>query len=99
MPQVRRATALRNLAERTGLRDMRSLTVALIQTIRYGTPLTQALRVLAAEMRQARVLALEEKAAKLPALLSLPLMLLIMPAVFIVTAGPAVLGLFDAFLN
>lgn len=92
-----RSIALRNLADRTGLPEMRSLTAALIQTIRYGTPLSQALRVLAMELRQARVLALEEKAAKLPALLSLPLMLLIMPAVFIVTAGPAVLGLIQAF--
>ncbi|WP_027133389.1 type II secretion system F family protein [Geminicoccus roseus] len=92
-----RRDALDNLARRTGLTEVRSLTATLIQTIRYGTPLTQALKALAQELRQFRLLALEEKAGKLPALLSLPLMLLIMPAVFIVTAGPAVLGLIDAF--
>ena len=94
-----RRDALENLASRTGVAEMRSLTATLIQTIRYGTPLSQALKTIAQELRQARLLLLEERAAKLPALLSLPLMLLIMPAVFIVTAGPAVLNLVDAFSN
>ena len=61
--------------------------------LRYGTPLTQALRVLAAEMRQERTLAMEEKAARLPALLVLPLILFIMPSLFIVLIGPAILQL------
>ena len=72
------------------------LTATLIQTVRYGTPLTQSLKVLAAEQRIAKVLTLEEKAAKLPAILALPLMLLIMPSIFIVTAGPALLSVGDA---
>jgi tight adherence protein C len=94
-----RRQALENLAQRTGLAEVRSLTATLIQTIRYGTPLTQALKALALEMRQAKLLLLEERAARLPALLSLPLMLLIMPAVFIVTAGPAVIRLSAVLLH
>ncbi|MEK0082827.1 type II secretion system F family protein [Benzoatithermus flavus] len=86
-----RRQALENLAQRTGLPEVRSLTATLIQTIRYGTPLTQALKTLALEMRQAKLLLLEERAARLPALLSLPLMLLIMPSIFIVTVGPAII--------
>lgn len=91
-----RREALENLALRSGTPEMRSLTATLIQTIKYGTPLSQSLKVLAAEQRQAKLLALEEKAAKLPALLALPLMVLIMPSIFIVTAGPSLLGIGDA---
>jgi tight adherence protein C len=94
-----RRQALENLATRLDLPEVRSLTATLIQTIRYGTPLTQALKALALEMRQARILALEEQAARLPALLSLPLMLLIMPAIFIVTAAPAVIRIGDALFR
>lgn len=92
-----RRQPLENLARRTDLREVKSVTATLIQTLRYGTPLTQSLKNLAREMREARMLALEEKAAKLPALLSLPLMLFIMPAIFVVTAGPAVIALGEAF--
>ncbi len=92
-----RRQPLENLARRTDLKEVKSLTATLIQTLRYGTPLTQSLKNLAREMREARMLALEEKAAKLPALLSLPLMLFIMPAIFVVTAGPAVIALGEAF--
>jgi tight adherence protein C len=88
-----RRQALENLATRTGLPEVRALTATLIQTIRYGTPLVQSLKALAQEMRQAKLLALEEHAARLPALLSLPLMLLIMPAIFVITAGPAIVGI------
>jgi tight adherence protein C len=92
-----RRQPLENLARRTDLKEVKSVTATLIQTLRYGTPLTQSLKNLAREMREARMLALEEKAAKLPALLSLPLMLFIMPAIFVVTAGPAVIALGEAF--
>jgi len=92
-----RRQPLENLAKRTDLKEVKSVTATLIQTLRYGTPLTQSLKNLAREMREARMLALEEKAAKLPALLSLPLMLFIMPAIFVVTAGPAVIALGEAF--
>jgi len=92
-----RRQPLENLARRTDLKEVKSVTATLIQTLRYGTPLTQSLKNLAREMREARMLALEEKAAKLPALLSLPLMLFIMPAIFVVTAGPAVIAIGEAF--
>ncbi len=91
-----RRQALENFAIRAAVPEARSLTATLIQTVRYGTPLTQSLKVLAAEQRIAKVLTLEEKAAKLPAILALPLMLLIMPSIFIVTAGPALLSVGDA---
>ena len=94
-----RRQALENFALRAGIAEARSLTSTLIQTVRYGTPLTQSLKVLAAEQRVAKVLQLEEKAAKLPAILSLPLMLLIMPSIFIVTAGPAMLSIGDALFG
>jgi len=94
-----RRQALENFAVRSGVPEARSLTATLIQTIRYGTPLTQSLKVLAAEQRSAKLLRLEEKAAKLPAILSLPLMLLIMPSIFIVTAGPAMLNVGDALFG
>ncbi len=92
-----RRQPLENLARRTELKEVRSVCATLIQTLRYGTPLAQSLKTLAREMREARMLAIEEKAARLPALISLPLMLFIMPAIFIVTAGPAVLALGEAF--
>lgn len=84
-----RREALDNLMERTNVQAVRSLVVTLVQAQRYGTPLTQALRTLAKEERNNRILALEERAGRLPALISLPLMVLIMPAVLIVVAGPA----------
>ncbi|MEO1092204.1 MAG: type II secretion system F family protein [Pseudomonadota bacterium] len=92
-----RREALENLARRTGLRAVRSFTATLIQTIQYGTPLSQALKVLADEMRQTRLLELEEQAGRLPAILSVVLMTLIMPSLFIVTGGPAVLTLMQSF--
>lgn len=94
-----RREALDNLAKRTGLREIRSFTATLIQTVQYGTPLSVALKTLADEMRQARLLQIEEQAARLPAILSMVLMLLIMPSLFIVTGGPAVMSLLDAFGN
>ncbi len=88
-----RREALGRMGERTGLEGYRRLGSTLAQALRYGTPLTQALRVLAAEMRQERTLAMEEKAARLPALLVLPLILFIMPSLFIVLIGPSILQL------
>lgn len=84
-----RREALRNLADRNAVENLRGLVSTLLQAQKYGTPLTQALRTLAAEARSARMLALEERGARLPALISVPLMTLILPAVFIIVAGPA----------
>ncbi len=83
--------ALDNLAARIRLRSLQSIVSMLGQTLRYGTPLSQSLRIVAAEMRTARSLALEARAARLPVLLTLPLILFILPSLFLVIAGPAAL--------
>jgi tight adherence protein C len=81
--------ALTNLGVRTGLSSLKRVTATLVQTIQYGTPLTDALRVLSAEMRQDVLTRFEEKAARLPVLLTLPMIVFIFPCIFIVMAGPA----------
>lgn len=86
-----RGAALLRMGERAGLESFQRLTMTLAQTLRYGTPLGQALRTLAIEMRNDRLLALEEKAARLPTLLMIPLAAFILPCLFIVVAGPAAL--------
>jgi tight adherence protein C len=88
-----RREALDRFAERSGIEGFKRLAGTLSQTLRYGTPLSQALRTLAAEMRQERMLAIEEKAIRLPALLVIPLIVFIMPCVFIALVGPSVLEL------
>lgn len=88
-----RRQALERFAERSNFIGFKRLGATLSQTLKYGTPLAQALRVLAAEMRQDRMLRIEEKAIRLPALLVIPLILFIMPAVFIALVGPSVLEL------
>lgn len=84
-----RRQALLALGDRTKLEQMRRLSGTLIQTMQFGTPLSQALRVLAAEMRQDNLTRFEEKAARLPVFLTLPMICFILPCVFIVVGGPA----------
>jgi len=86
-----RAQALDALAIRADVQPVKSLVGTLRQTLKYGTSLGHSLRVLAEETRNARMLRIEEKAARLPALMSLPVILFILPCVFIIVAGPAVL--------
>lgn len=86
-----RAKALQNLADRVPLQGMIALSNTLIQTEKYGTPLAQSLRVLSSEMRDERIMAAEAKAAKLPATLTIPMILFILPPLFIVLIGPAAL--------
>jgi tight adherence protein C len=86
-----RGMALVRMAERTELENFQQLAGALSQALRYGTPLGQALRVLAVEMRNERLMRLEEKAARLPVLLTIPLALFIFPCLFIVVASPVVI--------
>jgi tight adherence protein C len=90
-----RRKALENLAERTDLPGIQGLTNTLIQTEKYGTPLAQSLRVLANEMRNERLMRAEEKAARLPAILTVPMVMFIMPALFIVLIGPGIVKLMD----
>ncbi len=88
-----RRMALQRMGERTGMESFRRLGATLSQTLRYGTPLAAALRTLAAEMREERMLRIEEKAIRLPALLIGPLILFILPALFIALIGPSVVEL------
>lgn len=88
-----RRQALERFAQRSDFEGFKRLGGTLSQTLKYGTPLAQALRTLAAEMRTDRMLRIEEKAIRLPALLVIPLILFIMPAVFIALVGPSVLEL------
>lgn len=90
-----RRQALENLDQRTDLPSVRGVVNTLLQTEKYGTPLSQALRVLSAEFRNERLLKAEEKAARLPALLTMPLILFILPPLFVVLLGPAALRTID----
>jgi tight adherence protein C len=92
-----RRQAFNNLNTRTNAESMRALVNTLQQTAKFGTPLAQSLRVLASEMRTARMTAAEEKAARLPALLTVPMMLFILPTLFIVLLGPAAINIIDVF--
>lgn len=94
-----RREALRNLEMRTGLPSVTALVGTLAQAEKYGTPLAQSLRVLAAEMRTERLMKAEEKAAKLPATLTVPMVIFIMPSLFIVLIGPGILRTLDALSN
>ena len=84
-----RRIALTNMGLRTDLPSLRRLGGTLIQTMQYGTPLGHALRILSVELRQETLTRFEEKAARLPVLLTLPMILFILPCVFIVVGGPA----------
>lgn len=83
--------ALVNIGRRTGLEGLKRFGATLVQTLAYGTPLSQALRVLSAEMRQEMLTRFEARAARLPVLLTLPMIIFILPTVFLVVGGPAVL--------
>jgi tight adherence protein C len=97
-----RARALTNLGDRTNIVAFRSLVAALIQTERFGTSLSDTLRVLSDDYRHTRLMIAENKAGRLPALMTIPLIFLLLPALFIIIMGPAYLtvkaqgGLFGA---
>ncbi len=92
-----RRAALHSLAKRIDLPAVRSIVATLMQTMRYGTPLAQSLRILAAEMRTVHLLRMEERAARMPVLLTLPLMCFILPSLVLVVIGPAILQAIDGF--
>jgi tight adherence protein C len=91
--------ALINLGRRTGLESMRRLAGVLIQSIQYGTPLTQALRSLSAEQRQEMLVTFEGRAAKLPVMLTIPMIVFILPCVFLIVAGPAMVDVFHTMMK
>ncbi len=94
-----RRQAFENLAYRVDLDSVKGVVTTMIQTERYGTPLASALRVLSAEFRNERMMRAEEKAARLPAIMTVPLILFILPVLFIVILGPAACSISDAFAD
>ncbi len=94
-----RCDALRELGDRSGVADMKSLATVLIQADRFGTSTAQALRVHAKDMRTRRKQKAEEVAAKTAVKLIFPLVLFIFPAIFVVLAGPAILRIAESMMN
>ncbi|AXB76203.1 type II secretion system F family protein [Novosphingobium sp. P6W] len=92
-----RRQAFENLAYRVNLEAVKGVVTTMVQTERYGTPLASALRVLSAEFRNERMMRAEEKAARLPAIMTVPLILFILPTLFVVILGPAACSIGDAF--
>ena len=91
-----RRVALMNMARRTMLPSLRRLAVTLVQTLQYGTPLSQALRTLSGEMRQELLTRFEARAGRLPALLTVPMIVFILPCVFMIVGGPAIVHVIQA---
>ena len=94
-----RRQAFENLATRVDLEAVRGVVTTMIQTEKYGTPLASALRVLSAEFRNDRMMRAEEKAARLPAIMTIPLILFILPTLFIVILGPAACSISDNLIK
>lgn len=97
MPQRRQA--LENFAERAPLPSVNAFANTMIQAEKYGTPLARAFKVLSQEQRTERMLRAEEKAGRLPATMTVPMMIFILPALFIVLIGPAILDIMDNFIG
>jgi tight adherence protein C len=90
-----RRKAFENLGKRTGLATVKSVVTSLIQSERYGTPLGQALRVLAQENRDARMQEAERKAAGLPPKLTVPMILFFLPVIFLIILGPSAIQVME----
>ncbi len=88
--------AMESLGARTGLDTLKRLATTLAQSLQYGTPLTQALRTLSAELRQEALVKFEERAGRLPTLMTLPMIIFILPCVFLIVAGPAMINVLSA---
>lgn len=91
-----RREAFARFGQRAGVEGLQRLAAMLGQSLQYGTPLSQALRAVATELRRDAMNRLEEKAAKLPAKLVLPMIGLIMPCLYIILIGSSFLRLYDA---
>ena len=94
-----RIGALKNLAERTGLDDIRGLVSLLAQSLRFGTSVADTLRIYAEEFRDKRMQLAEEKAAKIGTKMIFPMVVCLFPSFFLVAIGPAVLRIIAAFAN
>lgn len=91
------AQALDNLVERTGLQNLRGMVATLKQSLQFGTSLAESLRVVASELRAERHAQIEERAARLPVLLAIPMMTFILPCLLMIIGTPVVLRIMDAF--
>jgi tight adherence protein C len=91
--------ALDNMVRRIGLESLSGVIATLKQSMRFGTPLAESLRLLAAEMRGQRQARMEERAARLPVLLAIPLMMFILPSLLMVIGTPVGLRIFDTMKN
>jgi len=89
--------ALDNLVDRTGLPDLRSLVATLKQSLKFGTPLAESLRMIASEMRATRQALYEQRAARLPVLLAIPMMMFILPCLLMIVGTPVVLRVMEVF--
>lgn len=97
MPE--RRLAFENLAQRAPLPSINAFVNTSMQAEKYGTPLARAFKVLSEEQRTERMMKAEEKAGRLPATMTVPMMLFILPALFVVLIGPAVLDILDNFIG
>ena len=91
--------ALLNLGNRTGVESFKRFSSTLVQTIQYGTPVSEALRQLSTELREEMLTKFEERAARLPVLITMPMIIFILPCVFIIAAGPAMMAISKAFAH
>ena len=91
--------ALVNFGKRTGLDSARRLATVMIQSMQYGTPLSQALRQLSAEQRQEMLAKFEARAGRLPVMLTLPMIIFILPCVFLIVAGPAMVDVYRTMMK
>jgi tight adherence protein C len=93
----RRSEALRAMAERTSVADVRTFVSAMVQADAFGIPIAQVLRVQSSEIKVKRRQRAEEKAQQVPVKITVPLIFCILPCLFIAVMGPAVLGIMDSF--
>jgi tight adherence protein C len=92
-----RSHAMRAMGERSNLADLRTFTSAMVQADAFGIPVGQVLRVQSAEMRVKRRQAAEEAAQKIPVKIMIPLVLFILPSLFVAVLGPAIISMVNAF--
>jgi tight adherence protein C len=92
-----RADALRGLADRTNVDDLKSFVTSMVQADSFGIPIANVLRIQSSEMRTKRRQRAEEKAQKVPVKITVPLIFCILPCLFIAVMGPAVIHIMDSF--
>lgn len=94
-----RERALHNLGERTDLMPFRALIASLLQSERFGTSLVDTLRVLSEDYRTTRLMIAENKAGKLPALITIPLICCMLPALMLILMGPAIISIYETYIS